>query len=248
MSIRTGFSFCILIASLLSPPVSAGSLQARGLIVTLDQAVLSSELASRITAIPYRMGDMFQKGELLVQLDCTLYDAQKRKVSAELQATEIRVNNARQLSQLRSIGTLDLALAEAELQKTQAELDIATLNTQRCQVKAPYSGRIESLKVQEHENVQPHQELLKIIGTTKLEAEILVPADWIQWLEAGHPVQLHTQETDQTISALISHIGPSIDPASQTLQLRARLTSNADTLRPGMSVITSFHNLNNSRQ
>lgn len=222
--------------------IRADGLQARGLIRTLDNTTLSSELTSRVISLPKRMGESFKQGDVLAELDCRLFEAQRQKVSAELKSVKLKLGNARKLSDLRSIGTLELALAESEVQKTRAEFDIATLNTDRCHITAPYDGRIEHVLVQEYETVQQNQEMLKIVGNQRLEAEIVVPADWLKWIASGQPVLLQSSETGQLLSAQVSYISPAIDPTSQTLQLRARLPDQTtESIYPGMSVLATFH-------
>ena len=48
----------------------------RGVLRARDQAVLASELAGRITEMPYAEGQAFKKGEVLVRFDCAAYQAQ----------------------------------------------------------------------------------------------------------------------------------------------------------------------------
>lgn len=213
--------------------VCAEDIEARAVIKAIDRATLSGELVARIVKLPKRAGEGFKKGDNLVMLDCSVFEAQKDKVSAERQVAQVKVQNARQLNKLRSIGAVEVALAEAELKKSDAELRIASLNTQRCNIKAPYDGKIVRLMANEFEIVG-QQPLIEIVGTQRLEAEIIVPAQAINWLKTGSPVQLKLDETGKEVTADISYINPVIDPVSQTLQLRSILNNVQDAV-PGMS-------------
>ena len=77
-------------------------------------ATLSSELAALVVGLPKKWVNLFKQGETLVALDCRLFDAQQDKVSAEVKVAQIRLENTKQLNQLRSIGTLEVAIAESE--------------------------------------------------------------------------------------------------------------------------------------
>ena len=217
-------------------------LEARSVIKTIDRATLSGELVAKITKIPKRMGESFKKGDNLLVLDCAIFEAQKQKVSAERDLAKTKVKNARELNKLRSIGAVDVALAEADLRKSEAELRIAMLNTDRCAIKAPYDGEVVNLMVNEHEIVG-QQPLIEIVGTTRLEAEIIVPAKWISWLTVGTKLTLTLDETGKQIPSQISYISPAIDPVSQTLQLRASL-NNLQGVMPGMSATAKFEPAN----
>lgn len=234
-----------LVAALLLSGTAAAEPEARAVVKSLDRAVLSGELSARILKLPKRAGDSFKKGDLLVGLDCSLYKAQAEKVAAENRAAEIRLENAKQLNELASIGTLDVALAQSEYEQSQAELKIARLNTRRCNIRAPYSGRVISIMVNRHENIQPQQELIEIVADTRLEAELVVPASWLKWLKPGIHLEMKVDETGQTHKAHVVAINPAIDPVSQTLTLRAKFSSS-ENLTPGMSATAFFKLLTES--
>ena len=230
----------VAVAMLLANPLMAETLNARGLLVARHSATLSSELAALVVGLPKRMGESFKQGETLVALDCRLFDAQQEKVSAEVKVAQIRLENTKQLNQLRSIGTLEVAIAESELQKVMAEQRIAQLNVERCNIKAPFDGLVEQVDIHRFEVVQQQQALLKVVGRAQLEADIIVPAEWMAWLKVGKKLQLQAEETQHTLQAFVSHIGPSVDPTSQTVQIRATIKSVPSSVLPGMSVLAMF--------
>jgi membrane fusion protein, multidrug efflux system len=234
--------FCVSAISLmLAGQLVAETFNARGLLVSPYRATLSSELAARVVQLPKKMGESFKRGDTLVALDCRLFDAQQEKVSAEVKVAQIRLENTRQLNKLRSIGTLDVAIAESELQKVMAEQRIAQLNVERCDIKAPFDGAVEQLDIHPFEVVQQQQALLKIVGKASLEADIIVPAEWMSWLKTGLSVRLQVEETQQVLQAFVSHIGPSVDPTSQTVQIRATIKEIPEKVLPGMSVLAMFN-------
>lgn len=230
----------LIVLSAASPAIAQDSLKARGLLVASSKATLSSELAARVIALPKQMGEAFKQGESLIQLDCRLFEAQLQKVDAELKVAQVKLDSTRQLNQLNSVGTLDVAIAEAELQKTQAEQNMAQLNVERCDIKAPYDGYVEQLDIQRFEVVQQQQALMKIVSRKTLEADIIVPAQWMTWLSLNSVIQLRVEETQHNLRAVIRHIGPSVDPTSQTLQLRATIQTIPAKVLPGMSVVADF--------
>ena len=202
--------------------------------------MLSSELAGRVTSLPRRAGDAFKKGDLLVALDCDLYQAQAAKVAAEHKAARLKMENAQQMKELRAIGALDVSLAESEFAQTQAALRIAQLNAERCTIRAPWPGRVVAVHVKPYENVRQQQELIEIINDRQFEAEIVVPANWMRWLKPGTPLKLRVDETGTTASAKVTAITPAIDAVSQTVVLRAALADGSQLI-PGMSATAVFN-------
>ena len=219
----------------LSFPAYSQDMESRALVVASQEAVLSSELAARIENIAVKEMQRFQKGDLLIQFDCSLYEAQKDVVSANANGALIKLKSDEQMLQMRSIGKYELELSISEYEKAKSELRIAELNVERCKIKAPFDGAVEEVVVNTFETIQPQVELMKIIQTDILELEMVVSSEWISWLTIGHPIKVYIDEIQKEFNASISGIGANVDPVSQTIQLKGTITDASPALLPGMS-------------
>ena len=209
--------------------------ESRALVVASQEAILSSELAARIENIAVKEMQRFKKGDLLIQFDCSLYEAQKDVVSANANSALIKLKSDEQMLQMRSIGKYELELSISEYEKAKSELRIAELNVERCHIKAPFDGAVEEVVVNTFETIQPQVELMKIIQTEVLELEMVVSSEWISWLKIGHPIKVYIDEIQKEFNATISGIGANVDAVSQTIQLKGTITDTSPALLPGMS-------------
>ena len=209
--------------------------ESRALVVASQEAILSSELAARIENIAVKEMQRFKKGDLLIQFDCSLYEAQKDVVSANANSALIKLKSDEQMLQMRSIGKYELELSISEYEKAKSELRIAELNVERCQIKAPFDGAVEEVVVNTFETIQPQVELMKIIQTEVLELEMVVSSEWISWLKIGHPIKVYIDEIQKEFNATVSGIGANVDPVSQTIQLKGTITDASPALLAGMS-------------
>jgi len=213
--------------------------ETRGVIQATNKAELSAEISSRVTQMPFRNGEVFTKGALLVQFDCKIFQSQYKKVAAELKAARIKLENDRRLDKVRSIGRMEVALSEVSLEQKQAELQMAEFNRSRCKVLAPWNGRVVQIMVNENEAVELNQKLLSIVSIDKLEVELIAPALWLQWLKPGDPLTMLIDETGKTVPGTVSVIGSVVDPTSQTISVRVDIEKNKQLL-PGMSGTATF--------
>ena len=209
--------------------------ESRALVVASQEAVLSSELAARITSISVKEMERFKKGDLLIQFDCSLYEAQKDVVRANENSALIKLKSDEQMLQMRSIGKYELELSISEYEKAKSELRIAELNVERCEIRAPFDGAVEEVVVNAFESIQPQVELMKIIKTDVLELEMVVSSEWVSWLTIGHPITVYIDEIQEAFNASISGIGANVDAVSQTIQLKGTITNASSALLPGMS-------------
>ena len=146
----------IIILSLLFTVSSKAEVrESRALVVASQEAVLSSELAARINSISVKEMERFKKGDLLIQFDCSLYEAQKDVVRANENSALIKLKSDEQMLQMRSIGKYELELSISEYEKAKSELRIAELNVERCEIRAPFDGAVEEVVVNAFESIQP---------------------------------------------------------------------------------------------
>ena len=92
-----------LILFLSSGYIQAQVMESRALVVASQEAILSSELAARIDNIAVKEMQRFKKGDLLIQFDCSLYEAQKDVVSANANSALIKLKSDEQMLQMLSL-------------------------------------------------------------------------------------------------------------------------------------------------
>lgn len=231
----------ILIISLLFAPSIRGqaqeadfSFQSRALIEAKDQALLSAELAGKVVQIPFAEGTVFKEGDLLVAFDCRSYEAQLAVETAGLIGAEKTLANQLRLYKLGSAAQLDIDLARADVQRMKGLQQQAAVLTQKCEVRAPFSGKVVEGHVRLHESLSAGDPMIEILNHHALETRLVVPSSWLKWLKVGTAFQISIDETGTLFDSEITRIGARIDPVSQTIRVIARTRGDASLL-PGMS-------------
>ena len=219
---------------------NAENRDARALVTATQIVTISSELAARVEKINFLLGDAFKEGDVLISFDCEIYKAQKDVIKAEHESARIQLENDKELLELRSIGKLQYQLTVSNYEKAKAELSIATLNVDRCEIIAPYDGKVMDVYTTIFTSIEQRQPLMDIVGDGLLEAEIVVPSNWLKWLKKGHAVKIIIDETGETLDATVISLGATVDAISQTIELKAQFNEKYDSLIPGMSGIVKF--------
>lgn len=213
---------------------------ARGLLSARARAVVSSEIAGRIIALPFREGERFEAGEALVLFDCAIYDAQLAGArGAELFALR-QLEQKRELVRLRSAGEIDVGLAEARLYEVAAQAALQEVLVTRCTVRAPFAGAIVAREANAGESVAAGAPLIEIVDDSDYEIRVLAPSHWLAWLSVGQPFTFDIDEAGESLAARVEAIGASVDAASQTILVIGRLITHDDRLVSGMSGSARF--------
>lgn len=217
-----------------SDPAHALDLEARALIEPVREATLSAELGAAVIDVPFAEGSSFKAGDLLVRLDCRLFNAQHDKVMSDLRSAAAKLKSDTRLESLGSIGALELVLSQAAVDQAKAESRITGIQTERCVIRAPWSGRIAQVHINPHENVKVGEPLVDLVSNAQLRVRAIVPSDWIRWIKQGDTFVLWVDETASQHAVTVDSIGAQVDSDSQTLNLIGFLGGD-DALRPGMS-------------
>lgn len=206
----------------------------------LQQTLLSAEIAARIASLPFKEGDAFKAGQLLVSFDCALFRAQLAKADAATEAARQTLKVNRRLAELGSISTLEVDQAAGKAKESEAEAAAMRVTVSKCAIAAPYSGRVAKLHVEPFQYVQQGKPIVEILDSQKLEVKLIVPSKWLAWLNKDTRFDIHVDELNRDYKARVTRLGARIDPVSQSVSLAGEVDGAHPELLSGMSGWASF--------
>lgn len=215
----------------------------RVLLKASREARISSQINGRITALPLKMGQSFQKGALLVGFECSHQEADKAAAEALVVKMEKTLATKKQLAAMSAAPEIDAELAAADLAQARAQLNRARASVADCKVIAPYNGSVVRVVANHAESVSPGSPLIEIVESGNLYAEALVSSSWLTWLKTGTRFTVKVDELGgKEVEATVSAIGARVDPVSQTIPITGRIIQMVPGLRAGMSGNAQFVN------
>lgn len=207
----------------------------RVLVSPVREAKLASQMSGRIVAMSVQEGGAFARGATLVEFDCEQQRAQQEAARAVLLRATSSLEAREELLKHSAVSDLDVTLARADQSEAQAHVRQADVAVRDCKVVAPYAGKVARRLANLYENVSQGTPLLEIQESAGLKLEALVPSYSLNWLQPGFVFTVHIDELDRDVQAVVTGIGSRIDPASQTVSIRAALKGRASGVLPGMS-------------
>jgi len=214
--------------------------QIRGLVRPVARAELRTEIAAPVTKLPFREGEGFAMGDILVEFDCSRYIAELKAAEAAANAARVEFTSKKRLLAHKAVGKDEVLLAGARLDQNLAEVDIHKIVSARCSITAPFSGRIVSLTTSLHEYPKQNLPLMAILDDSRLEIELIAPSNWLTWLVPGSKFDFTIDETGRAITATVDRIGAEVDAVSQTIRLFAIFPVTDGNALAGMSGTATF--------
>ena len=233
---RLPLLLCLLVCGpAFSAAAESGSFDVRAQLIARQTTILSSEIAGKVLQLPVREGEAFREWQEIVAIDCAAYRARLGQMDAQVNRATRKLEAQRLLDQRGAIGKMDLDFAEIDLDAAQAEQQLAALDVSRCSIAAPFAGRVAERKVQRFQYVTVGQPIIDILNDRDLEVELLAPSRWLSWLKPGTAFVVRIDELGRDFPAIVTRIGPRIDPVSQSVKIYGRVDGEFTELMAGMS-------------
>lgn len=215
-------------------------LSARGVIKAKQESTVASKMTAKITAMPFGQGRSFRRGALLARFDCSSIRAQLAAARASANAYQTTYETNVELDAYEAVGKNEVAVSRANLGKAQAEANAISAQLKDCAVYAPFSGTVVEEIASKGEIAASGQPLMKIQSGGDLEAELIVPSNWLTWLRPGAEFTFAIDETGVDITGTVTQLGAAVDPVSKTIRITADIDRGDGLVLPGMSGTATF--------
>lgn len=129
----------------------------------LQDVAVRPEVAGKIEQIHFEEGAFVKEGDLLFTIDRSAYQATADATEAEMIRAKKRYDRLK-AADPRSVSASDLESAESDWLRGKAAYDLAMVNLNYTEIRAPISGRIGTVKVKKGNYVTPGmEELTRIV-------------------------------------------------------------------------------------
>jgi multidrug efflux pump subunit AcrA (membrane-fusion protein) len=222
---------------------AAGGLEQpiRGVVRAVNQAALSTDIPMRIMRQPFREGQNFAKGDVLVEFDCRRQLGELQAVKGSVREAELNVASHLSLDRFKAVGKNDIEIAHARLEKVQGELSALQARVQDCVVIAPYSGLVAESSLRILEYTVPQRSYLSIIQDGKNEIEMIIPSSMLASIAINQSLAFALDELPGVkVTAVVTATGAVVDPVSKTAKIFAAVTWAPSAMTSGMSGTAHF--------
>lgn len=113
-------------------------------------------------------GQTVKKGQRMFQILPTLYEAELQKAKAEAAFVEIEYQNSKKLADGKVVSANELALAKAKLDKANAQLELAKVHLGFTEIRAPFDGIMDRLRVRRGSLVEEGDLLTTLSDNSKM--------------------------------------------------------------------------------
>lgn len=222
---------------------AVGSLRAR------NSVMLRPELVGRITALNFRDGGPVRKGQVLVQFDDQLQQAELQQMQAQLAIAQANHKRTQELVAEKFLAQQTLDTSAANLKVAQAQLALAQARLNRLAVRAPFDGTAGIRLVNVGDYVKDGTDLVALEDARQMLVDYRLPERYGSLVKPGQGIELTLDGLPgSSFKAAVEAIDPLLDADGRSVGVRALLSAPGRAqLRTGMSArVTTVFSVNQS--
>jgi membrane fusion protein (multidrug efflux system) len=217
------------IARLTDDTQAVGSLRSR------RSVVLRPEVSGRITRLNFTDGQRVRKGQVLVQFDDQLQQAQVQQSQAELSIALANQKRNQELVAQNFVSQRSLDESAANLQVAQAKLALTKATAARLKIVAPFDGIAGIRQVSAGDYLKDGADIVNLEDIEAIYVDFRLPERFQAKLKRGQTAMLNIDALPgQQYLAQIQAIDPLIDVNGRSVSVRACIDNRQLQLRPGM--------------
>jgi len=209
--------------------LAVGSLRSR------QGVMLRPEASGRIARLGFESGQRVRSGQLLVQLDDTLQQAQLKQAEAQAGIARTNLQRSRDLLAQNFVSQSTVDQNVAVLQVAEAQVLLAQAQASRMRVLAPFDGLAGIRKVELGDYVKDGADLVNIEDISSMAVDFSLPERYLARVRAGQPVEVTLDALPgKRFQGRIQALDSSIDANGRALLVRAMVENPGALLKAGM--------------
>jgi membrane fusion protein (multidrug efflux system) len=209
--------------------------QAVGSLRSRQGVMLRPEVGGRVKQIFFNDGQRVRKGQLLVQFEDQLQQAQLSQAKAELSIAEANHKRNQELVTQNFISKRSLDESGAALEVSRAKLALADATLQRLKVLAPFDGITGLKQINVGDYLKDGADMVNIEDIDAVLVDFRLPERFQAKIRAGQKAQLTVDALPgRPFSAIVQAVDPLIEVNGRSVGVRGCIDNRQQQLRPGM--------------
>lgn len=209
--------------------------QAVGSLRSAQGVMVRPEVSGRIAKLGFGDGARVQKGQLLVQLDDTLQQAQLKQAEAQASIARTNLQRSRELLAQNFVSASAVDQNAAALQVAEAQVALAQAQAQRMRVLSPFDGTVGLKLVDVGDYVKDGADIVNLEDLRSMTVQFALPERYAERIKPGQVVDLTVDALPgRVFKGRVQALDAQVDANGRALQVLAQVANPGTVLRPGM--------------
>jgi len=213
------------------------TLDAVGSVTPVQGVTLNAEVTGTIQRISFESGAKVQAGDVLVELDTSVEQAQLNSALATQELARINLESGRSLVKTAAMSTNQFAALDATYKQSQAEVARLKAVITKKTIRAPFAGQTGLRQVNLGQLVGSGTQIVTLQALDPVYVDFSLPQQRLSQLQVGATVHVATDAFPNGVfDGVLLAVQPEVDETTRNVRVRAELKNPDAKLRPGMFI------------
>ncbi len=208
-----------------------------GSLLPQENVIIRSEIPGRILTIHFTEGQQVTAHQALITLDAAEYQAVLAESDATVNLNRISFERTKDLTAKNLTSHQAFDEAQAKLEQSLARQQLDQVKLAKTKIVAPFAGQLGLRNISQGAYIQAGQDLVTLIDISTVKLDFRISEKFLAQVHLGQTVKIQVDAyPSETFSGEVYAIDPTIDQATRTALLRARVANSEGILFAGMFV------------
>lgn len=199
------------------------------------EADVIAKVDGEVRELHVEEGDRVEKDQILATLDGDRLRLELSESQARLGKLQRDYQRNQELQEKGLISEGDFEKIQYDLEALEASFNLARLELDYTQIRAPISGVISERYLKLGNTIKTGEPVFRVTSLDPLVAYMHVPEREFRQIAAGQPVYIEVDALSEvSVVASITRVSPIVDPDSGTFKITIELNGTAQGIKPGM--------------
>lgn len=219
-----------------------------GTLLAAETVEIAPEVEGFVRKIAFEEGCAVKKGQLLFSIDDRKLQARLAAARAAFQTAKVRMEDARRrLTRVQRLmgdkvadqdeldeADTDFRAAEADIERTRAEVGLAEMRLNDARLVAPFEGMISQRNVDVGDYVNVGDHLATLYRVSQMEIALSLPERFMGRVRLGQEVAVEVAAyPGRQFGAEIHFVSPHVNEATRDILVKAAIEDPDGSLKPG---------------
>lgn len=213
----------------------ADTINLPGRIESRERAVVAAEKPGRVARIVHDRGDRVRKGNLLMQIDASVWDAHLKRAKIEQDDADRSYARWEKLKATGDVSGSEFDQVRMRRDLAGVAVQEASVHVENCEVRSPVSGTVNARLIEEGEYANEGQAVFEVVNTDALKVVLNVPEQDVDSVQTEASMRFSVASLDEQIfTGTVSFVAVDAGRTKGTFATELRVDGQSTQLRPGM--------------
>jgi membrane fusion protein (multidrug efflux system) len=204
------------------------------------EVAIASEVQGKLVGLYIENGDMVRAGQVIAVLDASVYSVQLNTIQASMAKTKLDLARYTKLVEMGGATPMQVENVQLQYNSLVAEKEQVLEQMAHMQIRAPFSGRIENVKVEKGSFVTFGTVLSQLIDNSSLKINVFLSEQEAFKVKARQAVTINSVVLSQPKTGIVSMISDKADASGKFMAEISFSNNDNEKLKAGILADVSF--------